>query len=817
MNFRSVLTAALAFCSFSAFAQGELAPGGIPGQTVYIPYPVRIAIDGKLDDWKNVPEIKVVKGPHVSKDPAENGDFSFRLAAEGNSLSILMLATDVNLISGKHGSDFWNEDSLEFYLNLGPDFGLTQYAPGVLQLRVVPSDIDLPDNGKLTLTGNNLDAFPFRAKVFKTATGWGFEGSVTLPASLVLAHGHEIGFQAQANGASVKDRNVKLIWSEADQKDNSWSNPSLFGRALFYRIGSTDLPHASETTLTPTAQPAIAVKSSTPTVNLSINQAGYLVTGKKTAVLATRTTKPLPWTLTRVADGVVVARGKSRPLPLDPISGDTTQRIDFSRFASKGKFVLSIEGVNSPTFAIDDAWVESLGKDALLFFYRQRSGMPLAAEIAGAAWARPAGHLSDARVPAYEGYNLNFDGSGGWYDAGDFGKYVVNGGISVWTLQNAAERSLASTPPSALPSLLDEARWQLEFMLRMQIPAGQPLAGMVFHKLHDRKWSGVPSRLPAETTDRFVYEPTTAATLNLAATSAQAARLWRTSDPAFAARCLDAAKTAWQAAREHPALLAGNYPGEGGGNYDDNQVADEFYWAAAELALSTGDAAYFEFLRASPHFKKFPGQVAGVSQSMTWADTAALGTLSMVSALSTGRLPQGERARLEKQIIATANRYLKIQRADGYLVPMDAGGYVWGSNSVVLNNAIILAVAADLTKKPIYRDGVVHALDYLLGMNSLRKSFVAGYGVDTLSHPHHRVWGNAPTDGYPPPPPGSLAGGPNANIQDPEMTAAGLAEQAIAKRYLDKIASYATNEVAINWNAPLVWVALWVQREYAER
>ena len=138
----------------------------------------------------------------------------------------------------------------------------------------------------------------------------------------------------------------------------------------------------------------------------------------------------------------------------------------------------------------------------------------------------------------------------------------------------------------------------MEFLLAMQVPEGQPQAGMAHHKMHDLAWEPMPMVPPVrvnndgqhylEEEGRYLYPPSTAATLNLAATAAQCARIWAGIDPAFAERCLTAAETAWEAALENPTLFAGNTPGQGGGNYDDTLVLDEFYWAAAELFITTG-------------------------------------------------------------------------------------------------------------------------------------------------------------------------------------------------------------------------------------
>ncbi len=816
-------------------AQAPLAPAGRPGAVTYIPFPAAISLDGKLDDWAGIPRTLVATGTLPSKNPAEDGSFDFALASDGGSLFVLMTAVDANIVSGAHGADFWNEDSLEFYLNLGGIFGLSKYSPDVAQYRVIPADIGNGDPTAITQSGANFKAFPLRAFVFKTADGWGFEGAVKLPATLKAAHGLEIGFQAQLNGASIKDRDVQLGWSSLDLANGSWQNPSLFGRGIFYKIGSTDLPQPSAAVAAPPAAPAKPIIQT----RVSINQLGYFPDGVKTATLAKAGADRLEWQLLDAKTMETVASGLSSAGVLDPLSGDTVHAVDFSSFTIEGSYVLLVDFRESSPFRIAKDLMQDLARDALAYFYRDRSGIELKAEYAGATWARPAGHLSDAKTPVFsgvdaqgrqwQGYDYLVDGSGGWYDAGDFGKYLVNGGISVWTLQDAYERDQAAFKDgdlaipenrNGLPDILDEARWELSFMLNMQIPAGKPLAGMAFHKLHDLRWSGVPTELPANFAgERYAYEPSAAATLNLAACAAQAARLWRTLDPAFAARCLVAAQAAWKAALANPRLMAGNVPGSGGGNYDDATVADEFYWAASELYATTGAAEYLDFIKASRYFAAFPGLEPAASASMGWADTAALGTISLALDASAGAraLPKDTVAALRSQIVAAADRYLKTMADDGYKAPLDAAGYVWGSSSLVLNDALVLALAYDFTKKAAYRDGVVHAMDYLLGHNGLRKSFVSGYGADPLSHPHHRVWANDPAAGYPPPPPGLVAGGPNAQIQDPAMEAAKLASLPIAKRYLDSIDSYATNEVAINWNAPLAWVAAWLARQYRNR
>ena len=481
--------------------------------------------------------------------------------------------------------------------------------------------------------------------------------------------------------------------------------------------------------------------------------------------------------------------------------------------------------MKSVPFSISDDLYSLLKHDALAYFYLNRSGIAIEEKYAGKDLARPAGHVTDANVTCYKGtdadgkdwpgcdYTLN--ALGGWYDAGDFGKYVVNGGITVWTLLNLYEQGWEGFPDGSqmipeqgngIPDLLDEARWEMEFLLAMQVPKGQPKAGMAHHKLHDESWAGMPMVPPTEVNNdnehalpgqgRYLFPPSMAATLNLAATAAQCARIWNGLDQPFADRCLAAAETAWQAALENPGIYAGNTPGVGGGNYPDENLSDEFYWAAAELFITTGKEEYKEYLLSSKDF--------AAADAFDWGHVAPLGTISLLSHETS--LSAEQKAALQRAIIAYADELLKVQKQDGYKVLIDED-YPWGSNGLIMNNILLVSMAYKLSGEARYLDSVRLSMDYILGRNALNKSFVAGYGAYPMRHPHHRFWANDPASGFPAPPAGALSGGPNFNPADPAADAADLMSQPPSKRYLDDLQSFTTNEVAINWNAPLVWVA----------
>jgi hypothetical protein len=226
----------------AAQGSGISVPPEIKGEVVYIPFPVKINVDGDLSDWEGLPSYLVDRGPTLSADPAEDGSFTFSLAADKNYFYITMQMPDKNIVAGQHGVEYWNEDSMEFYINASGNLDANTYGPKIFQININAADIGNTDPTALTITGVNSQDAVVRGYVFKTENGWGFEASISLKDVVQPAEGLEIGFQAQVNGASVQDRDVKLIWSNADTADLSWQNPQLFGRAIFVKPVRTGTP-----------------------------------------------------------------------------------------------------------------------------------------------------------------------------------------------------------------------------------------------------------------------------------------------------------------------------------------------------------------------------------------------------------------------------------------------------------------------------------------------------------------------------------------------------------------------------------------------
>lgn len=600
---------------------------------------------------------------------------------------------------------------------------------------------------------------------------------------------------------------------------------------------------------------------------IHVNQQGYLPALSKVAtykIIAEDYTTPRTWKLVNAED-VVIASGETTVIGEDANSGDVIQQIDFSDVTTEGSgYTLQIaEGsdvVISHPFDISKDSYDQLKYDALSYFYHTRSGIEILASVVGdEQWARPAGHLSDNAVETYvckddPGADTcrTADVSGGWYDAGDQGKYVVNGGISVWTLMNQYERSTSlgrngddfaqdtmalpdEETGNGMPDLLDEARWAVEWMLKMQIPAGETFAGMAYHKIHDDGWTGVGTAPHEDTKTRYIQAPTTAATLNLAAIAAQCARVYKPFDADLANRCLSAAEIAYQAALDHPHMYAGipeeddPHPeyysmtnGDGGGLYDDNEVRDDFFWALSELYITTGKQTYLQALKDSDLYNRYEAEDSAADDSdyprislFYWAETNGLGLMSILTRSRDIDLDDDLVASAKSLVLSLADEFVEYANQPGYNMPMYSGKLDWGSNSAVANDMMVLGIANDIScaQDTRYVDAMANGFAYLLGNNPLGKSYITGYGENPVEQPHHRFWAHAVNEDYPTPPPGILAGGPNSDHElsgDPISIVRVDADCPAETCYVDDIGSWSTNEITINWNAPLAWVAAYM-------
>ena len=291
-----------------------------------------------------------------------------------------------------------------------------------------------------------------------------------------------------------------------------------------------------------------------------------------------------------------------------------TRIADFSSLSQTGIFQLVVPGscISYP-FRIETNVHRPAALASLKAFYYLRASVDLLPEYAG-NWSRRAGHPDTAVLIHASAATLKrktgslISTPGGWYDAGDYNKYVVNSGISTSTLLSAFEDFTpyydtlnTHIPPlgKKVPDILNETLFNLRWMLSMQDPDD----GGVYNKCTNAAFDTMEMPMAAKQ-PRYVVQKGTAATLNLAAVAAQAARIfaqYKAELPGLSDSCLFAAEKAWSWAESHPGMVydqnAMNQlfePKISTGGYGDRKFSDEWFWAACELFITTANKKYRE-------------------------------------------------------------------------------------------------------------------------------------------------------------------------------------------------------------------------------
>ncbi len=537
---------------------------------------------------------------------------------------------------------------------------------------------------------------------------------------------------------------------------------------------------------------------------IKLNQLGFLTAGQKLAVVPAVGVEDFSLVIAGTDD--VVFTGRLTAAGFWSPAQESVRLADFSGFSTPGDYQLRVDTLSdSAPFRIGDDTYEALNAAAIKAFYFNRAGIPLEPEYAG-VYARPEGHpdtrvfvhasAADARRP--EGTVIS--SPKGWYDAGDYNKYIVNSGISTYSLLAAYEhfpeyyRSQTLGIPESgndVPDLLDETYWNLAWMLTMQ----DPNDGGVYHKLTNKNFDGVI--MPHEaTTPRYVVQKGTGAALNFAAVMAAASRVYAGYEreyPGLSARMLQAAESAWGWARENPEVRYQQPEDIRTGAYGNTDFSDEFAWAAAELYITTRKDHYYAAMN-------LPGAAIGVP---SWGHVNGLPWISLAHHLDS-LTPVADTRLIRQRLDALAQQLHRQTLESAYRVPMLEKDFIWGSNSVALNQAMMLIQAYRLDGRRDYLDAAQSLLDYNLGRNPTDFSFVTGHGYKTPMHIHHRP---SEADGIVEPIPGFLAGGPQPGQQDRNDCPVPYPSSVPARSFLDHWCSYASNEIAINWNAPLVYVS----------
>lgn len=506
-----------------------------------------------------------------------------------------------------------------------------------------------------------------------------------------------------------------------------------------------------------------------------LNQLGYRLDDAKVVCVVDT---PGVFEVVRDADGQVVFTGEISALKEDAASGDAVGYADFSSLTDPGMYVVRTAQGQSVPFAIGEEVYREALSAALRFFHLQRCGETLSEEVAG-KHAHGACHLQEATLYGTERTKAVY---GGWHDAGDYGRYVPPAGKAVLDLLLAQR----DHPEALGQALLDEVRYELDWLLQMQ----DEDTGGVYHKLTSMAFVPLHMMPDQYVVPMFLSPISATATGDFAGVCAYASLFYARQDPQYAQRLLAAAERAYGWLESNPDVPGfTNPPGITTGEYGDGNDSDERALAAAALYLATGEPAYQEALRP------LLGRTAGIG----WADMGMYAALLYLQAPEDGR-DEAMYLRARNALIAKANNLLRTAGQEGYRVTLEPAGYNWGSNMDVASHGMILLLANRYAPNPALVRAAQDQLHYLLGQNANGLSYITGYGTDSARRPHHRPSAKAKVAM-----PGMLVGGPNRGLED-GIDYARLSALPPAKRYNDHWGAYATNEVTIYWNSPLVYL-----------
>lgn len=645
---------------------------------------------------------------------------------------------------------------------------------------------------------------------------------------------------------------------------------------------------------------------------ISVNQLGYYKGLEKTATLGNNKgdfiygaesielTDSYDYEIVRVSDDEVVYTGKTSEPKKDADSGDTVCIIDFSEFNELGEYYIRIKGENWRSFPFrigTDIYSDSkhnMLTNALNYFYQNRSGADIESEYITSGEKDKLAHagfhktdtgyvqtqwkgeyLADDEATNYYA-SSKLDASGGWYRSGDHSKNMTDGGISVWTLQNMYERAAESgkgkkfadgsgtvvIPESGnkYPDILDECRYELDFMSRMKVQPDEKTwgkySGMYYHCINDHIWRSLTDRPDNGNYEdiRVIKPPTFAATLNYAACAAQGARLWKAYDAEYADKLLESAKEAYQAYKANWYKAESYEYANEVSLYDpksmyspDDEVSADAYWAACELYITSKlmedeDAAdYLADLSDYKNAFTFSPRITGGSNQFgefTFTlfrseNIAAAGSLSLL--MHKYLLTDEQIEMLNSSLLETADDFINEEESQGYGIPYKYDGPVYenpgpiiyytgfeaDSNGYALNNMIAMAYAYDITGDDKYLNGVTRGMDYLLGNNPMSYSFISGYGSYCTKNPSHEYWQYEINKSLPQAPDGVIVSGPTAKAIDPYVRAMGIGygnpNDPSERFYADSVESWSTNEASLSGNASLAWIVSFLQDEASEK
>jgi len=463
---------------------------------------------------------------------------------------------------------------------------------------------------------------------------------------------------------------------------------------------------------------------------------------------------------------------------------------NFSSLKTVGEYYIELaDATKSDHFGIAKNAYDLAYKTSMEAFYLWRCGTDIEYVFGADTFKQEACHLHDGYYDFTEFGNKHKDGTGGWHDAGDYGKYIVNGGISLgqlfmgWQDFKVGIEKIKSDIPynsETLPEYLEELKWETDWFLKMQYPDN---SGRVSHKLTPTNFSGfiMPHN---DTSKRYFTQWGTAATAYFVGAMAIASRNFAPYNVAYAQQCLDAAKKSYQFLVDNPEYVRWDQEDFYTGGYQPKKN-DGLMWAAAEMWETTGETSYL---------KDFEERIVKaddfVDYTWDWGNIKNLAVYTYLLSDKEGRNDDLLTV-LKAEMLRVADSIVDFTVNDVYGRPTDK--YSWGCNGTIARLASNLYVASQLNEDKKYKDAAEEIAAHIFGRNYYNRSYVTGLGKNPPLNPHDRRCG---ADGIENPWPGYIVGGGHT-----------------ATDWIDEQASFSHNEICINWQASLVYLMAWMVTE----
>lgn len=504
------------------------------------------------------------------------------------------------------------------------------------------------------------------------------------------------------------------------------------------------------------------------------------------------------------SDGNKVYTGKAVHFGFDKYSGDDVYTADFSDFDKPGEYYIMLPGQSrSDCFKISDnaygGVLDSLSKA----FYFLRCGCGLEEKYAG-AFKHGKCHCEPALL--WNDRSISLDVSGGWHDAGDYGRYVTAGACALAHMLYAYamfprsfDKQCLNIPESggALPDILAECKTELDWLLKMQDSGGG-----VYHKATTAHHA--PFIMPEDDKEQMFALPVSSmATADFAAVCALAARVYKSFDEKYSERLLSAAEKAAEWLTENPGYYFNDPKECTTGGYGEHTDKDNRFWAWTELYITTGNEKYGLLMKSSLDSGDFPLTALG------YGSVAGLGAMGYL--LSDKHRCDSIAQRFRSEFSKEAARLREIADSCGYGAAMEEKDYCWGSSMNLLNHGMIFAVADRLCGEKEYSLYAEQQLHVLLGLNALGFSYVSGEGENSMKYPHYRP---TSADGIDECIPGFVSGGPNRHPCDEAAKRLIPEGTPPMKCYADHEGAYSLNEITIYWNSPAVFLAAYLNDIY---